>query len=183
MIHYCYIILRNVEGKKSLSFLPPWEFQTLLSLGTPRLPINLPRKWLSHNSVWRMRGSFHRPSDQASCFPCCPFHLLFMRLSVEIKSHQRVRVHNSIANASKGVLFLPPSDVYVRSFLYLFYTLIKTLLHKSSEWSSLISGPRLNSSPPEAKNPRVFRGSATTFQSFLMLFVWWLLLSLCLFLL
>ena len=33
--------------KKSLSFLPPWEFQTPLSLGTPRFPINLPRKWLS----------------------------------------------------------------------------------------------------------------------------------------
>ena len=33
--------------KKSLSFLPPWEFQTPLSLGTPRLPINLLRKWLS----------------------------------------------------------------------------------------------------------------------------------------
>ena len=40
----------------------------------------------------------------------------------------------------------------------------KTLLHKSSEWSSLVSGPRLNSSPLEAKNPSVFRGSATTFQ-------------------
>ena len=38
----------------------------------------------------------------------------------------------------------------------------KTLLHKSSEQSSLIFGPRLNS-PPEAKNPRVFCGSATTF--------------------
>ena len=33
--------------KKSLSFLPPWEFQTPLSLGTPRLPINLPGNWLS----------------------------------------------------------------------------------------------------------------------------------------
>ena len=31
----------------------------------------------------------------------------------------------------------------------------KTLLHKSSEQSSLISGPRLNSSPPGAKNPGV----------------------------
>ena len=31
----------------------------------------------------------------------------------------------------------------------------KTLLHKSSEWSSLISGPGLNSSPPEATNPGV----------------------------
>ena len=31
----------------------------------------------------------------------------------------------------------------------------KTLLHKSSEQSSLISGPGLNSSPPGAKNPSV----------------------------
>ena len=35
------------------------------------------------------------------------------------------RVYNSIANTSNRVLFLPPSDVYVRSFLYLLYTLIK----------------------------------------------------------
>ena len=35
------------------------------------------------------------------------------------------RVFNSIAKASKGVLFLPPSHVYVRSFFYLLYTLIK----------------------------------------------------------
>ena len=32
----------------------------------------------------------------------------------------------------------------------------KTLLHKSSERSILISGPGLNSSPPEAKNPGIF---------------------------
>ena len=61
------------------------------------------------------------------------------------------RVYNSIADTSKGVLFLPPSDLYVRSFLYLLYT----LLHKSSEQSSLVPGPRLNSSP-EAKNPDIF---------------------------
>ena len=65
---------------------------------------------------------------------------------------------------SRGVLFLPPCDVYVRSFLSLFYTLIKPYYHESSEQSSLISGPGLNSSPLEAKNPGVFRGSATTFQ-------------------
>ena len=40
----------------------------------------------------------------------------------------------------------------------------KTLLHKCSERSSLVSGPGLNSSPPAAKNPGIFRGSATTFQ-------------------
>ena len=35
------------------------------------------------------------------------------------------RVYNSTANTSKGILFLPPSDAYIRSFLYLLYTLIK----------------------------------------------------------
>ena len=35
------------------------------------------------------------------------------------------RVYNSIANISKWVLFLPSSNVYVRRFLYLLYTLIK----------------------------------------------------------
>ena len=40
----------------------------------------------------------------------------------------------------------------------------KTLLHNSSERSSLVTGPRVNFSPPEAKNPGVFHGSATGFQ-------------------
>ena len=51
-IHYCYIILRKVEGEKSLSFLPPWEFQTPLSMGTLRLLINLPRNWPSHSPLF-----------------------------------------------------------------------------------------------------------------------------------
>ena len=39
----------------------------------------------------------------------------------------------------QGALFLPPSDVYVRSFLYLFYTLIKLYYTKalSDQASSL----------------------------------------------
>ena len=61
-----------------------------------------------------------------------------------------------MANSSEGVLFLPPSNAYVRSFLLSPLYFNKTLLHKSSERSSLVSGPRLNSSPPEAKNPSVF---------------------------
>ena len=68
------------------------------------------------------------------------------------------RVYNSIANTSKGVLFcpllMPMSNAFSISFN-------KTLLHKSSERSSLVSGPGLNSSPPEAKNPASHR-SATT---------------------
>ena len=47
------------------------------------------------------------------------------------------RVYNSIANTSKLGSLLPPSDVCVRSFLYLLLYFNKTLLHKSSERSSL----------------------------------------------
>ena len=36
-----------------------------------------------------------------------------------------------MANTSKGALFLPPSDAYVRSFLYLLYTLIKLYYTKA----------------------------------------------------
>ena len=42
-----------------------------------------------------------------------------------------IRVYNSNADTSKGVLFLPLSDVYVRSFLYLPYTLIKLYYKKA----------------------------------------------------
>ena len=41
------------------------------------------------------------------------------------------RVSNFIANTNKRVFFLPPSDVYVRSFLYLLYTLIKLYYTKA----------------------------------------------------
>ena len=49
------------------------------------------------------------------------------------------RVYNSIANTSEGVRFLLPSDVYVRSFLYLLYSLIKLYYTKalSDQASSL----------------------------------------------
>ena len=49
------------------------------------------------------------------------------------------RAYNSIVNTSKQVLFLPPSDAYVRSFLYLLYTLIKRYYTKalSDQASSL----------------------------------------------
>ena len=52
------------EGKKGLSFLPPWEFQTLLSLGTPRLLINLPRNWLSHSCPQSLPASESFPMSQ-----------------------------------------------------------------------------------------------------------------------
>ena len=62
------------------------------------------------------------------------------------------RVYNFIANTSKRVLFLPPSDAYVRSFFYLLYTLIKLYFTKAlsdqasslaPDWILLLWGPRI----------------------------------------
>ena len=41
------------------------------------------------------------------------------------------RVYNFIAYTNKWVLSLPPSDAYVRRFLYLLYTLIKLYYTKA----------------------------------------------------
>ena len=57
-------------------------------------------------------------------------------------------------------LKIQPSDLYVRSFIYLFYTLIKLYCIKSSEQSSLITGTGSISSSPEAKNPGIFHSSS-----------------------
>ena len=50
-------------------------------------------------------------------------------------------VYNFIANNSKGVLFLPSSDAYVRSFLYLLYTLIKLYYTKALSNQALSLAP------------------------------------------
>ena len=69
------------------------------------------------------------------------------------------RVYNFIANTSKGVLFLPPSEAYVRSFLYLLYTLIKLYYTKAlsdqalslvTDWIFLLRGPRIPVSSHDA---------------------------------
>ena len=73
------------------------------------------------------------------------------------------RVYNSISNTSKWVLFLPPSDVYVRSFVYLLYTLIKLYYTKAlrdqasslaPDWILLLQRPRIR---------RLFEGQEQTF--------------------
>ena len=51
------------------------------------------------------------------------------------------RVYNFVANTSEGELFLPPSDVFVRSFLYLFYTLIKLYYTKALSDQALSVAP------------------------------------------
>ena len=81
------------------------------------------------------------------------------------------RFYNSIANTSKGVLFLPPSVAYVRSLLALLYTLIKLYYTKAlrdqasslaPDWILLLWRPRTQVS---------LHDSATTFQ-YSILFVY-----------
>ena len=61
-------------------------------------------------------------------------------------------LYNIQLKTSRGVLFLPPSDAYVRSSLYLLYTLIKLYYTKARsdqasslapDWILLLWGPRI----------------------------------------
>ena len=72
-------------------------------------------------------------------------------------------LYNFIVTTSKRVLFLPSSGAYVRSFLYLLYTLIKLYSTKAlsdqasslaPDWILLLRGPRI---------PVSSRDSTTTF--------------------
>ena len=73
------------------------------------------------------------------------------------------RVYNFIANTSKGALFLPPSDAYVRSFLYLLYTLIKLYYTKALSDQASSLAPDLILLLQRPRIPASLRGSATTF--------------------
>ena len=64
-------------------------------------------------------------------------------------------LYNIQLKTRRGVLFLPPFWCLCQKLSLSPLYFNKILLHSSSEWSSLISGPGLNSSPLEAKNPGV----------------------------
>ena len=74
------------------------------------------------------------------------------------------RVYNSIANTSKGVLFLPSSDVYVRSFLYLLYTLIKLYYTKALSNQALSLAPNWILVLGRPRIPASLHGSTTSFE-------------------
>ena len=56
---------------------------------------------------------------------------------------------NSIANSSNWILFLPPFDVYVRSFLHLLYILIK--LYYTHTHREISQGVTAEAQNPETK--------------------------------
>ena len=63
--------------------------------------------------------------------------LSVLRYSFYLFSAASWKVYNALLNLAKWVLFLPSSDVYVRSFLCPFIS-IKSLLHKAlSDWDCI----------------------------------------------
>ena len=52
-------------------------------------------------------------------------------ISFQSKGLSRIFSNTTVQKHQFGVLFLPPSDAYVRSFLYLLYTLIKLYYTKA----------------------------------------------------
>ena len=57
----------------------------------------------------------------------------------------------ALVKTGKGVLSHPPMMSMTEAFSLLYFN--KTLLHKSSEWSSLVSGPRWKSKRPRISTP------------------------------
>ena len=71
-------------------------------------------------------------------------------------------LYNIQLKTSRGVLFLPPSDPYVRSFLYLFYILIKLYYRKALSDQASSLAPDWILLLPGQESWR--RDSTTTFQ-------------------
>ena len=57
---------------------------------------------------------------------------------------------------SSGDTLCPPSDVYIRSFLCPFFSLIKLCYTKALKWSSLVPGPEVKSSSSGITSPTPF---------------------------
>ena len=88
------------------------------------------------------------------------------------------RVYNFIVNTSKRVLFLPPSGAYVRSFLYLLYTLIKLYYTKALsdqasslalDWILLLRGPRILVYSRDSTTTFQFPGFSSLSTSYILL--------------
>ena len=81
-------------------------------------------------------------------------------------------LYNIQLKSSRGVLFLPPSDAYVRRFLYLLYTLIKLYYTKALSDQALSLAPDWILLLQRPRTPGSFRGSATAFHYDFSAVVW-----------
>ena len=113
--------------KKSLSFLPPWEFLTPLSSGTPRLPINLPRKWLSYMQYCSLQRRTLLLSPVTSTTGCCFCFGSVSSFFLELFLHW------------SPVAYWAPTDLGSSSFSVLFFCLfiLSMGFPRKEYWSGL----------------------------------------------
>ena len=103
--------------------------------------------WGMIHPISKMHIVGEGPGETPSALRC--FFYLIRSLLTDIKCLAKSQL--------EGTLSVPVWCLCQKLSLSLLY-FNKTLLHKSSKWSSLISGPGSNSSP-EATNPGVAHGS------------------------
>ena len=113
------------------------------------------RNYLYGNlSFYKIQVNRFMAWDESSGAKIIPKCILWGLVPFRVLSHSFLSLtdcwwlYNIQLKTSRGVLFLPPSDAYVRSFLYLLYTLIK-LYQASSlalDWILLLRGPRIPAS-------------------------------------
>ena len=93
-----------------------------------------------------------------------PGTILSFKIFLSLINRLLVTTWHPAEDKQRGTLSAPFWCLYQKLSLSPLY-FNKTLLHKSSEWSSLVSSPRLNSSPLEVKNPGVFSSVSNNLSS------------------
>ena len=135
----------------AISFPSAWKWKVKVKL-LSRVRPQRPHEW----QPTRLLHPWNFPGKSTGMG--CHCHLVRSLQSPDIlfiHCNNWLKVYNSIANTSKGVLFLSPSDIYVRSFLTqklslhtlikLYYT--KALSNQGSflllDWILLLQRPRI----------------------------------------
>ena len=112
-------------------------------------------------SLWVLRHFLSLTSSVLAC--CSPWD--HKELDTTEWLNWTEQLYNIQLKTSSGALFLPPSDVYVRSFLYLFYTLIKLYYTKAPsdkastlvmDWIPLLWRPRISVSLTAQQQPFIY---------------------------
>ena len=115
-------------------------------------PQSLPASVFSNEPTFRMRW----PKYWSFSFSIIPSKEIPGLISLQSKGLTRVFSNTTVQKHQFGGILSAPFWCLCQKLSLSPLYFNKTLLHKSSEQSSLVSGPGLNSSPPGAKNPGVF---------------------------
>ena len=111
-ISCCYIILRNVEKEKSLSFLPPWEFQTPPPWG----PLDFLSTCLGNDSLNTVHGVFK--ARKRKCF-AIPFPVDYILSELSAITHLSWVALHSMAHSFIELDKAMVHVIHLVSFLWL----------------------------------------------------------------